>query len=337
MRLTVVGGGVIGLSVALRAVDRGWQVTVYDAGRRRRASDVAAGMLGSLGEGHPGEEELLAMSAESVRSWPGLLERLGDSTVRTASDSLFVAVSAADTKYLEQLARFVWSTDPAVADRLIALDAVRRVEPALSSRCQGGYLARGEMAVDNRRLLDALRRNAEAAGAVFVEEAVTDVESLAADQIVIAAGLDSPSLCPAIHLHPAKGEVLRLRRTQWSVAPPTHVVRGRIDSRGVYLVPRSDGVVVGATQYEPLTADDRTPQVGGVLDLLADACEIMPGLRTYDVVEVGAGLRPVTADGLPIIERVSSRVVVATGHGRNGIVLAPYTAARVMDLLAEEN
>ena len=335
MHLAVVGGGVIGLTCALSALDAGWRVTVFDAGPQRRASEVAAGMLGSLGEGHPGEEKLLELSSASVRIWPGLIERLADPGVVVSHDSLFVAFTAADAKYLNQLARFVWSADDAVASSLTEVSAaqVRATESMLSGRLQGGFLARGEMAVDNRRLITALRTAVTAAGGDVVDRSVADLADLTADRVLLAAGLDSARLWPGLQMYGAKGEIMRLRRTRWSVAPPTHVVRGRIDNRNVYLVPRDDGVVVGATQYEASDPDDRTPQVGGVVDLLADACEIMPGLRTYDLAEAAAGLRPATADGLPIIERVDDRVLVATGHGRTGILLAPYTARRVVELL----
>ncbi|GAB17634.1 thiamine biosynthesis oxidoreductase ThiO [Gordonia effusa NBRC 100432] len=335
MNLAVVGGGVIGLTCALRAADAGWRVTVFDAGVSRRASDVAAGMLGSLGEGHPGEEALLELSAASVRLWPELLRRLDDPDIVAARDSLFVAFTAADMKYLHQLARFVWSSDDEVASRLTEVSAtqVRAKEPMLSGRLQGGYQARGEMAVDNRRLLSALRRALADVGVEFIDARVTDLADVRADRILLAAGVDAARLWPGLRIYEAKGEVLRLGRTRWSVAPPRHVIRGRIDNRNVYLVPRGDGVVVGATQYESADPDDRTPQVGGVADLLSDACEIMPGLRTYDLTEVGAGLRPMTDDGVPVVERVDDRVVVAAGHGRNGILLAPHTADRVAELL----
>ncbi|MDL9938390.1 FAD-dependent oxidoreductase [Gordonia sp. ABSL1-1] len=350
--VAVVGGGVIGLSCALAAADAGWRVRVFDAGAEVRASQVAGGMLGSLGEGHPGEERALALSATSVRRWPALLDRLGDPTVRVACDSLFVASSAADAEYLRGLADFVWAHRPAPADdpgadgspptglNMVSRNEIRVLEPSLSSRLIGGYRARGEWAVDNRRLLAALRTALVAAGAQLVDARIDDLAELSDDQIVVAAGLGATRLLPAVAdtLHPAKGEILRLRRTRWSVPPPQHVVRARVDGRIVYLVPRSDGVVVGATQYEPQDAswtEPTVPEAGGVADLLADAIEVMPGLRTYELAEAGAGLRPCTADGLPIVRRLDERTVAAIGHGRNGIVLAPWTAHTVGELLAD--
>ncbi|MCZ4534734.1 glycine oxidase ThiO [Gordonia terrae] len=342
--LTIVGGGVIGLTCALTAADAGWRVRVLDAGTDERASWVAGGMLGSLGEGHPGEDASLTLSVESVRLWPALVKRLDDLGVVTATDSLFVAASATDIEYLRHLADFVWAGQPATDAALQSVTGrdIRTLEPSLSSRLVGGYRAVGEWSVDNRRLLEALRAAATSAGAEVVSarvESLADLDDLGSDtQILLAAGLGTAALWPDVDLHAAKGEILRLRRTRWSVPPPGHVVRARLHGRAVYLVPREDGVVVGATQYEAEGIADRAPQAGGVADLLADAIEVFPGLRTYELTEAGAGLRPCTADGLPIVTRVDTRTVVATGHGRNGIVLAPGTAARVLSILegAEE-
>ncbi|WP_055476192.1 glycine oxidase ThiO [Gordonia sp. HS-NH1] len=337
--LTVVGGGVIGLTCALAAADAGWQVRVLDAGTDERASWVAGGMLGSLGEGHPGEDASLALSMESVRLWPALVKRLEDPAVVTATDSLFVAASATDIEYLRHLADFVWAGQPRTDSALQPVTGrdIRAIEPSLSSRLVGGYRAVGEWSVDNRRLLEALRAAVTTAGVELTTARVgslADLDDPGSDgQILLAAGLGTAALWPGADLHPAKGEILRLRRTRWSVPPPAHVVRARLHGRAVYLVPREDGVVVGATQYESEGMTDRAPQAGGVADLLADAIEVLPGLRTYELTEAAAGLRPCTADGLPLVARVDARTVVATGHGRNGIVLAPGTAERVLSIL----
>ncbi|MGV9712613.1 FAD-dependent oxidoreductase [Gordonia sp. NPDC003424] len=333
--LTIVGGGVIGLTCALAAADAGLAVRVVDAGVGGRAASVAAGMLGSLGEGHPGEDDLFAASAASVLRWPDLVARLGDPAIMAAGDSLFVSATAADTEHLRTLADFVWARAPRAHDDLhpVSPAEIRRLEPALTSRLHGGFLAAGEGAVDNRLLLTSLRTAVVAAGGVLVDSRVENLAELDGDQILVAAGLGTRALIPEIALHAEKGEVLRLRATSWSVPPPRRVIRARMHGRAVYLVPRADGIVVGATQYEPFEETSVQPEAGGVADLLADATELMPGLRTYELTEAGAGLRPVSADGLPVIRRVDERVLVAAGHGRNGILLAPYTADRVLELL----
>ncbi|MFT4201440.1 FAD-dependent oxidoreductase [Gordonia sp. (in: high G+C Gram-positive bacteria)] len=333
--LAVIGGGVIGSMCALAAADAGWHVDVYDAGPEIRAAEVAGGMLGSLGEGHPGEGDLLALSAESTALWPGWIDRIGDRAIVTARDSLFVATTAADGEYLRQLADFVWA-EQIGADRLTALRPreVRAQETALSTRVHSGYLALGEGALDNGLLLSRLRAALADAGVHWHRIHIDRVDEVPADQVLVAAGMGTTALLPDVSLIPAKGEILRLARNRHSIPVPTHVVRARVEGRNLYLVPRAGGVVVGATQYEPVDADDRRPQAGGVADLLADAVEVMPGLRTYDVAEVAAGIRPGSTDGMPIVERIDDRTLVAAGHGRNGIVLAPVTAARIAALLA---
>lgn len=336
--LSVVGGGVIGLACALAAADDGWTTTVYDAGRSTRASDVAGGMLGCFGEGHPGEDRLLDVAAQSVARWPGFLARLGDPAVRTATDSVLLAASSTDLAYLDAQVAFVRDRLPAAALSRSTGAQLRRTEPTLARGLAGGYLAEGEGAVDNRLLVDSLSAAFAEAGGKIVDAHIDDPEALPGDQVLIAAGLGSSALAAAagadVPVHGEKGEILRLRRTRWAVPPPEHVLRGRCHGRPVYVVPRSDGVVVGATQYEGAGPDDRGPQAAGVADLLADAIAVMPGLSAYEVVEVAAGIRPSSDDGLPVVTRLDERVLVATGHGRNGIALSPWTSARVVTLLS---
>lgn len=336
-RLTVIGGGAVGLTCALAAIDDGWRVRLYDDGPQRRAAQVAGGMLGCIGEAGPGDDALVALSAESVVRWPALLARLGDPAVAVAADTLLIAGSAADRAYLDTAVDFVRARLPDAAITAQSVGELRAKEPALTRAPSGGYLLTGEGAVDNRALLAALRRALVAAGAELIEHRVDDVEDVAgeADQVLIAAGLDAAALVPGglTGLRGEKGEILRLRRTAESVPPPRHVIRGRWHGRNVYLVRRPDGLVLGATQYESYDHSDRSPQAGGVADLLGDALELFPGLRTYELVEVSAGIRPMSDDGLPIVRRLDDRTVVAAGHGRNGLALAPGTAQRVRTLL----
>ncbi|WP_411815726.1 FAD-dependent oxidoreductase [Gordonia sp. LUNF6] len=333
--LSVIGGGVVGLTCALSAADRGWRVRVFDAGPQERAAHVAGGMLGCFAEGHPGEDRLLAISRDSVARWPALLERLGDPTVRTAADSLLIGAAPADLEHLRTQVRFGLSTSPGDADRLPAMTPaeLRAAEPALVRGVAGGFHAVGEGSLDNRRLIAALQRALKSRGVIWERGRVTDLSTIPGDQVLVAAGLGSRRLLPSVELRGEKGEILRLRRTRWSVPPPTHVIRARWHGRALYLVPRDDGVVVGATQYEAYDDGDRMPLAGGVGDLLADAAELMPGLRTYELAEAGAGIRPSSPDGVPVVRRVDERILVAAGHGRNGIALAPWTAARVAALL----
>jgi glycine oxidase len=132
---------------------------------------------------------------------------------------------------------------------------------------------------------------------------------------------------PSVAVRPVKGQIIRLRATSRSLAP-THVVRGS----QVYLVPRPDGeVVVGATVEE--RGEDLTVTAGAVHELLRAAWELVPGIAEMELVETAAGLRPATPDNRPLIGPCSEGPVVATGHYRNGILLAPITADAVVALL----
>ena len=152
-------------------------------------------------------------------------------------------------------------------------------------------------------------------------------ETRDADVTVIANGIDAPTLWPGLAIRPVKGEVLRLRWRRGCMPVPQRVIRARVHGRQVYLVPRADGVVVGATQYEH--GRDTAPAVAGVRELLDDACEVMPALGEYELAECAAGLRPMTPDNLPLVGRLDERTLVAAGHGRSGFLLAPWTAARI--------
>lgn len=159
-----------------------------------------------------------------------------------------------------------------------------------------------------------------------------DLSAVEADAVVIANGIDAPALWPGLPVRPVKGEVLRLRWRKGCMPLPRRVIRARVHGRQVYLVPRADGVVVGATQYEH--GRDTAPVVSGVRDLLDDACAVLPALGEYELAECGAGLRPMTPDNLPLVHRLDARTLVAAGHGRSGFLLAPWTAEQIVSELA---
>jgi glycine oxidase len=207
-----------------------------------------------------------------------------------------------------------------------------------------------DLSVDNRALLTALQAAAEKAGVVLDRRAARAVTGdpvgrvdcvegppVEADVVLVAAGAHSSSLHPALDglVRPVKGEILRLARRAGAFPVPTRTVRALVDGRPVYLVPRENGVVVGATQSE--NGFDTEPTVGGVRDLLRDAERIVPGIAEYALLEVAAGLRPGSPDNVPLIGPVGpGGLLVATGHSRNGILLAPITAAAVVASLRGE-
>ena len=324
--LAVIGGGVIGLSIARRAAQSGWSVRVHRSGQRG-ASWVAAGMLAPHSEGWPGEDRLLRLGLESLQLWheSGYLAELPPRVV-TARESLVVAVDRADVADLRTVAEWLFAQGHPVTWE----SAARDVEPLLARGIRHGFRAPTELAVDNRAMLDALtlaceRLDVEWAGPVH------DLSDVEADTVVIANGIDAPALWPGLPIRPVKGEVLRLRWRKGCMPLPQRVIRARVHGRQVYLVPRNDGVVVGATQYEH--GRDTAPAVSGVRELLDDACAVLPALDEYELAECTAGLRPMTPDNLPLVQRLDARTVVAAGHGRSGFLLAPWTAEQVVTQL----
>ncbi|HYQ68605.1 glycine oxidase ThiO [Actinophytocola sp.] len=334
MRVVVVGGGVIGLAVAWRLADH--DVTVVDPNPGRGASWVAGGMLAPVTEAWPGEEDLLDLGSESLDRWPAFAAALGiDLHTR---GTIVAGVDSADAGQLDTLAGFLARRGREV-ERLTGRE-LRRVEPALGPSVRSGLLVPGDLAVDNRELLGRLSFPSVVGkpvrsvrpGAVELADA-----TLHCDLAVIAAGAWSGSLHPALAsaVRPVKGEILRLRRRPNAVPPPVHTVRALVESRPVYLVPRAgDELVVGATQYE--AGFDEEVTAGGVRDLLTYGERVMPGIAEYGLTECAAGLRAGSRDNLPLVGWLEPGVLVAAGHHRNGLLLAPLTADAVRALALGE-
>ncbi len=318
----MIGGGVIGLSVARRAALDGWTVRVHRTDAHG-ASWVAGGMLAPHSEGWPGEDQLLQIGLASLEMWhTDFLDGL-PSNVITARESLVVAVDRADAADLATTGEWL----AAQGHPVTMTRAARDLEPLLAQGIRHGFLAETELAVDNRALVEALAARCASLGVSWAPPVRSLVEARDADVVVIANGIDAPALWPGLPIRPVKGEVLRLRWRRGCMPVPQRVIRARVHGRQVYLVPRADGVVVGATQYEH--GRDTAPTVAGVRELLDDACEVIPALGEYELAECAAGLRPVTPDNLPVVGRLDDRTLVAAGHGRSGFLLAPWTAATI--------
>jgi glycine oxidase len=346
----VVGGGVIGLGIAWRAATAGLSVTVVDEAPGRGASWAAAGMLAPVTEVHYGEQALLRLNLAAADRWPAfaaeLEEAAGAPIGYRRCGTLTVARDADDNAALEDLYRFQLRCGLQV-ERLRSRDC-RRLEPGLAPSVRGGVLAPGDHQVDNRAMADALVAAGERAGVrlllgraaeLLVDgERVTGVTlaggaSLPAGTVVLAAGCWSrdlgglaAELLPPVR--PVKGQLLHLRGP---AADP--LCRRNVRGLEVYVVPRADGrVVVGATVEEQ--GFDARVTAGAVHDLLRAALELLPDVAELELAETVAGLRPGSPDNAPLLGPAGvDGLVVATGHYRNGILLAPVTADAVAELL----
>jgi glycine oxidase len=344
-QIAVVGGGVIGLSVAWRLASDGKRVTVIDPAPGTGASWVAGGMLAPVAEAGPGEEGLLEIGTASLAAWPRFAAQLtaiaGDPGLRTEG-TVVAALDAGDAAELAALAEHLDRLGRPV--RRLSGRELRALEPGIAPSVRSGLLVPGDLAVDNRELLSCLTKAALHHGVRFVATAagavrpgvveLADGSTVDSEVVVISAGAWSGALHPALAglVRPVKGEILRLRRRPAALPPPVRTIRAMVESRPVYLVPRANGeVVLGATQYE--AGFDTEVTVRGVRDLLADAERVLPGIAEYALVECAAGLRAGSRDNLPLIGWLEPGVLVATGHHRNGLLLAPVTADAVAALV----
>ena len=293
------------------------------------ASSVAAGMLAPVTEADFGEDELLRLNLESAALWPAfaaeLEEATGMPTGYRADGALVVAVDRDDAGELRRLHELQRALG--LESEWLVPSAARALEPGLAPRIAGAIDAPGEAQTDPVAVVAALRRALESLGGRIEQVNVESLADLDADQVVLAAGAWSAQLAD-VRVHPVKGQLLHLRTRDGAQPLAGRIIR----TPRCYVVPRADGrVVVGATTEEK--GFDTSVDAGAVHRLLEAAWEVLPDVWELEFVQVIAGLRPATPDNRPLIGRASDRVVYATGHYRNGILLAPLTAQRVADEL----
>jgi glycine oxidase len=348
--VVVIGGGVIGLAVAWRAAQRGRSVCVIErAELGGGASHVAAGMLAPVTEADPGELALLELGLRSARAWPAFADELAvASELDPGLRRCGALVVARDRDEAEALDR-----ELALRERLglavqrLLPSAARRLEPALAPTMRLALAVPGDHATNPRATVTALAEAGRRVGVVLctgrtVERVTSERAKIAGVQlddgsvvattcVVVAAGAWSGAIAglPPVALRPVKGQIMRLRDPR-GPGMLERIVR----FEGGYLVPRGDGrYVLGATSEE--RGFDTTVTAGGLYELLRDAGELVPGIHELVVEETSAGLRPATPDNAPLLGRCEEidGLVWATGHHRNGILLAPVTADIVVDAL----
>ncbi|MBD7917461.1 glycine oxidase ThiO [Cellulomonas sp. Sa3CUA2] len=357
----VVGGGIIGLTAAWRAVRAGSRVTVVDPDPGGGATHAAAGMLAPVSEAEHGEHGLARVNVASAALWGAFARELtaasGVDVGLAASGTLTVAYDAADAQRCRDLLALQrsWGLD---VHEVTSAEARERV-PLLGPHLAAATWAAGEQHVDPRAVARALRavlardaraRVVPATAAGLVRDARGDVVgvrtadggTLRAGLVVLAAGARSADLVRdvpevAVPVRPVVGTTLRLdaRGAPWFAGLP--LLRGTVQHRPVYLVPRSSGeVVVGATSDEG--APPAGTRSGDVFALLRDARALVPGIDELPLVDVTTRSRPATPDHLPLVGLSGlPGLVLATGHHRNGVLQTPLTAATLDALLTGDD
>ncbi len=347
----ILGGGVIGLSVAYHLVKQGASVTVLDAGEPGQASSAAAGMLAPLAEAaEPGP--FLDLALDSLRRYHAFVADLGDTGGQDVSiqGPGMLRVARTDAEEAALCRSLSWQSSLGLPLHRLAGAEARRMEPALAGDVQAAVLSSSERHIEPRRLLAALTAACRRQGVeILPSRPVTGLETAEGrahavlsgpirhtfGTLVLAAGAWSRPLGQClgfdVPVSPLRGQILALGPQ--SPAPFSHTIY----THGAYLVPRADGrIIAGATEERAgfaVATDD-----AAIAGLCAEASALVPTLAGWPLHSAWAGLRPVSADGLPLLGRVPGwdNVHVATGHGRNGILLTPITGALLADHLLHD-
>ncbi len=343
--IMVIGGGVIGCSIALRLAAEGLSVSVIERGRLGcEASRAAAGMLSPQMEA-PAPGAFFDLCLQSRALYPDFVARLQElSGVDIEySDRGTLRIISDECDHTEVRSWLDWQVAAGLGCEFLSASELASIEPQAARRATGAVFIPGDHQVENRRLMDALELALKNSGVNVIPQCealeimttagkatgvLTSLGRFDAGGVVVAAGSWSSSLLEPVGLDvkliPARGQMLALRGAR-------DVMTRVIHTSKCYLVPRRDGrVLVGATvEY---VGYDKAVTAEGMCSLLQAAIEAVEGLEKFEVAESWSGLRPDTPDHLPVLgaTRVDN-LWLATGHFRNGILLAPITA----DLIAE--
>jgi glycine oxidase len=341
--VVVVGGGVVGLATGYELARRGPQVLVLEAGDLPGAATwAAAGMLAPTSEADLADASLVDLELDSLRRYPSFVAGIesisGRSCGHRTEGTLWVALNRDQEGDLDRLAAM--QEAKGLAARWLAVPEVLAREPHVSGRVVAGLLIGEDHQVDPRALSDGLGAAIGALGGqVAMGCRVTRIEhragrvegvsgmaggtpfQVACDVVVVAAGVWSGTVegpLPPLGLRPVKGQLVRLAGPE--------LVRHVVRTPEVYLVPRHGGeLLVGATMEEQ--GLDALPTAGATFELLREAWRVLPGIYDLAVTELSVGFRPALHDHRPVIGAAATRgLFVATGHFRNGVLLAPATA-----------
>jgi glycine oxidase len=345
VNVTVVGAGVIGYAIAYELGSRDARVRIIDRrGVGKGATRASAGVLAPYIEGHL--ESLLRLGVGSLQLYKCFIQRLRSDSQQPVeyelAGTLQVARDERESDDLEAAAQRL--TTAQMPHTLINGASARQLEPMLADGVRAALLVPGHGYVAAGALMAALHTAAASRGVSVVIANVEQIEygadgirlvtsdgAFDTDAVVIAAGswsgqLPMPAPPP---VRPIRGQLLHLRFSQ------------RVASRVIwgtqcYMVPWEDGSLLLGATIEDVGFDEEAT-VAGVRQLLDRACELAPVVATARLHEVRVGLRPATPDELPVIGASSTMrgVFYATGHYRNGVLLAPLTAKLIADLILD--
>lgn len=336
----VVGGGVIGCSIAFHLSKKGARVTLVERGRVGGEASWATAGIVSPPHAPTTTPERAALERRSFDAYPALvaelLEATGQSVEWTPSGQLTVALDGEQASSLRETAR--WQREQGFEVEWLGGEAARALEPGLAAGVLGAVFAPAAGSLRGRRLTATLAQAARGFGASIVEAApvvalLRDGDRVAgvrtpggdfhADRVVLATGAWTGALAGLLRIpvpvNPAPGQMLAVTGV---ATPLRHIIAGA----GGYLVPRADGMLaVGATVDE--TSFDARVTPRGLTWLVTLLERLAPAYADARVTATWAGLRPASGDGQPVLGRAPGydNVWLAAGHFRSGILWAPVT------------
>ncbi len=346
--IVIIGGGVIGLSIARTLARRGVRDVwlLERGGLGSEASSAAGGMLLPQVEAD-GYDDFFALACRSRDLYHSLAVELRDETgidiELDTTGTLYLALNEPDYEEIEK--RYHWQTRAGLAVELLTAATARELEPCISEATFGALRFPNDIQVENRRLITALANSVSALGVTTFTETtveklvieghrVTGVQTsrgeISCQTVVVAAGAWSNFLlqsAPNPAITPVRGQMVCLE------SKPQLTRHVLFSPRG-YLVPRQDGrLLAGSTSENAGFA--RCVTAGGIASILRHALEISPAITNLPIVDTWAGLRPRAADGLPVLGPCGEidGLFYATGHYRNGILLAPLTAELISEAI----
>ena len=348
--IAVVGAGVIGLSIAWRLARLGLSVAVFERAKSGTGTSLAAtGMLAAAAEHEPGGGDLLSLALESQRLWPlfrSLLESDSHLSIDHRTDGTLVVALGRDE--VERLRfRYEHQRRSGLDARWLSGIEARSLEPGLRPSVAAGVACDGDHQVDPRLLTPALARAVQSRGGRLFENCpVTSLETAGgrisglvtaagvcqARTVIVANGVWAGDILSPqgidIPLRPLKGQALALKATK-----QTSTLSRVVWTEQIHLAPKSDGrLIVGSTMED--AGFNAAITAGGTLALLEGVHRALPSSEEMEIEAIWSGFRPTTDDDAPILGTTGvPGLLIATGHHRNGILLAPVTAAALEELV----
>ncbi len=355
--ILIIGGGIIGLSIAWRLIGIGKKVIIIDKKNLgKEASWAAAGMLSGRLDLKPCEKKLLPIFEKSHLAWPKFAEELenksGKSIGYKKEGTLRVACDLHEEKKLKNNYDFLKNNKVNIT--WLSGDKIRDKEPYVSNNVLSGFFSPDDHHVNNRYILDALitilkknknncifKENTEVEKIITNKNQVigvkTNNEIIKTKEIIVCSGAWTSKIknieIKEVPIRPVKGQMVCLK-----IPKNISLLKHILWRENVYLVPRNNSdLIIGATEEE--MGYDKSLTVGGIYNLLKIAREVLPAIEDLSIVESWSGLRPTSRDDAPIIgpSKKLKGLIYATGHHKNGILLAPLTSSVIKNYYLNGN